>query len=522
MYSLVIIDDEPVFVRNICECIDFEKLDIEIIATAQNGDEGYELIKNNLPDIILCDIEMPVMTGFEMLDKIKDIPDYTPQIIMFTGFNEFEYAKKAISYKVVEYLVKPCMPDELIAALTIAKSACDRLRLNLDMGFTLNQTQTMILVNEIIHSNSYSHFELMDKQRKLGISLQSENYCLLRLRFVGDFPKNADNIRILSTAYTKEIENSFENVFHTNFNADHLYFLIPGINDIKTITEICKEKLIEKCSDDYRTYISVSNLCGNISDLPELLKQVMYCEKFSFCSNESKVLVYSIIKPYVEASVKSEKYIEYENNIPNKFLTNYEDFDRYVNYVNDFTKDFEYYDPDYFKTLIYNTMSLLTDTYSKSGKEIDLHTKSRIWDSIYKLSSVSELADFFNSIKAEFKNVFEIPAELRHSIISDQIKIFIQNNYMEKNLIADIAKMFYLSDRRLRDIFMIANDIGLSEYIRIFRMQKAFELLKTSKLSIQEIGKNVGYSNPLRFRQAFTEFYGKAPSEFVEKHDKKK
>ena len=72
MYSLIIIDDEKNFIQDICTCIDFNKININLIATAYDGEEGYSKISALMPDIILCDIDMPIMNGFEMLEIKQD------------------------------------------------------------------------------------------------------------------------------------------------------------------------------------------------------------------------------------------------------------------------------------------------------------------------------------------------------------------------------------------------------------------------------------------------------------------
>ena len=120
MYSLIIIDDENAFIQDICNCFDFDSMNIKLIATANNGEEGLEKITSLMPDIILCDIDMPIMNGLEMLEKVSELPDYKPQIIMLTAHNSFNYANKAINLRVIEYIVKPCLPDELITALSTA------------------------------------------------------------------------------------------------------------------------------------------------------------------------------------------------------------------------------------------------------------------------------------------------------------------------------------------------------------------------------------------------------------------
>ena len=96
MYSLIIIDDEQSFIQDICNYIDFNEMNINLIATANNGEDGLKKIVSFMPDIILCDIDMPIMNGLNMLEKVSQLPNYKPQIIMLTAHDNFSYAKKAL------------------------------------------------------------------------------------------------------------------------------------------------------------------------------------------------------------------------------------------------------------------------------------------------------------------------------------------------------------------------------------------------------------------------------------------
>jgi len=94
----------------------FLKRRFDTIYTAQDGAEGLELYKENKPDIVITDIQMPVMDGIEMSEKIKEInPDAL--IIVTTAFNEKPYLERANKIGITEYLKKPVVKDDLMNAL---------------------------------------------------------------------------------------------------------------------------------------------------------------------------------------------------------------------------------------------------------------------------------------------------------------------------------------------------------------------------------------------------------------------
>jgi two-component system, LytTR family, response regulator len=84
---------------------------IEVVGEAQNGEQALELIPKLAPDVIFLDIQMPEMTGFEMLSQLDDVP----QIIFTTAYDE--YAIKAFEVSALDYLLKPIAPERLASAV---------------------------------------------------------------------------------------------------------------------------------------------------------------------------------------------------------------------------------------------------------------------------------------------------------------------------------------------------------------------------------------------------------------------
>ena len=105
MYKILLVDDEILVRDAIRENIDWEKLDCELIGDCENGKQAVEFVKTHEVDIVLTDILMPYMDGMELSHFLHDnYPDIV--IVIFSGFGEFEYAKKAIQYGVSEYMLK--------------------------------------------------------------------------------------------------------------------------------------------------------------------------------------------------------------------------------------------------------------------------------------------------------------------------------------------------------------------------------------------------------------------------------
>jgi two-component system LytT family response regulator len=97
--------------------------EVEIAGEARSGDEAIALIAKLAPDLIFLDIQMPGMTGFEMLEQVEDLP----QVIFTTAYDE--YALKAFEVNALDYLLKPITPERLAAALGRARPRSEASRL---------------------------------------------------------------------------------------------------------------------------------------------------------------------------------------------------------------------------------------------------------------------------------------------------------------------------------------------------------------------------------------------------------
>lgn len=113
MTSMIIVDDES-FIR---EClknqIEWHKNDIKVEGTARNGEEAIELIRNIHPQIVLTDVRMPKMNGIMLMERAREI-DGDIEFVFISGFQEFEYVKKALDYGSCGYVLKPIDPKELM------------------------------------------------------------------------------------------------------------------------------------------------------------------------------------------------------------------------------------------------------------------------------------------------------------------------------------------------------------------------------------------------------------------------
>ena len=115
MYTALVVDDEQELRQAIIESVDWEKAGFRVVGDAGNGIDALELAEKLEPDLILTDIKMPMMTGLELAKQVRELRPAT-QVVILSGYDDFGYAKAAIEYNIIGYLLKPISAAELSAA----------------------------------------------------------------------------------------------------------------------------------------------------------------------------------------------------------------------------------------------------------------------------------------------------------------------------------------------------------------------------------------------------------------------
>lgn len=116
MLNMILADDEPIITRGIRKLVDWEKLGIFIEGEYRDGHSAMEAILSGQPDLALLDISMPGMNGIDILKSIREM-ELKTKVVFISGFQEFEYARRALKYGAVDYLLKPVIREQLLTAV---------------------------------------------------------------------------------------------------------------------------------------------------------------------------------------------------------------------------------------------------------------------------------------------------------------------------------------------------------------------------------------------------------------------
>ena len=165
MHKLIVCDDELTIRQGLTAIIKNKYPKAEMIGSAANGFEAYQMILEHQPDVAIMDINMPGMSGLEVIEKSKSISPGTKFIIL-SGYDEFQYAQKAVQLQVFDYLLKPIDQNKLF--LTIDRAL--NLSLQEDISDALESTPSELSLGEDAVNYIYRNYRETD----LSLSMLSK------------------------------------------------------------------------------------------------------------------------------------------------------------------------------------------------------------------------------------------------------------------------------------------------------------------------------------------------------------
>lgn len=488
MYKLYLLDDEPFILEGLKYIIDWEEYGFDVVGTSSNGEDGFNFIKNEDVDLIITDIMMPKMTGLELISNLKKI-NHNAKFIVLSAFQEFQYAKEAISMGAENYLTKPIDEDELIQTIEGVKKKIEKIK--------LEKVDTKIFKNDLILKLicNKNNDGVLDRLRLEGVNLNYKNLCVVILEFAegGNINNHILNyIDNLNYEYCVNLQNQILIIMDKeSINKDTLRNLK---DDLSSIT-------------NEQIYISRGKYVDSIDNLN--------CSYQSAKDIHEYKLVYpniSWIREYKEKSYNLENidYIDFDHL--KKLLLN-KDNKKSLNYIESIFSKLKKDENLTVKQIKTKSIEVFLNVYnyfndSKIIKGLDLYLEKVI-------NSVN-----LDQIQLELNNMIKHRQskleETDDSISPIILKLLrnIEENYSKDLNLKEISETYNINSIYLGQLFQKETGILFSDYLNNFRVNKAKNLLVETSLKAAEIGELVGYANKNYFYRKFKDIVGITPSEW--------
>lgn len=526
MIKLLIVDDDHNIREGLERLIPHEELDIRIIGKARNGEEAFALFDQFSPHIVLTDIRMPQMDGLELIENIRQ-RDLNTRIVVLSGYDEYDFVRKAMKFQVEDYLLKPVTGTELIGIL---KTICTELH-HQWKDDQLQRESFQLLRNNILNrwiEDRIDISQLWDKTDFLGIPIRDYAFfqtAVITWKDVQESSLPPEERRFRPFA----IHNAVEEGMSQAGNG------IAFIDQQQRIIALFLGKEAGGATENQHPLAWLQHVGQQVS---ELFKVPWFCalgNRYSSPEGAStsyreaiKLLDYIHLTGSVtciDSNWQQQSYIpETISDIDPALLLEQLKSSEREQWMSRLNENLDW-------ALSQNNPLLSARAVASEwivllrqvGRKLSNQTAPSLWglnniQHLFALESVGELRIYLHNLILDMEEAAQAQqARPEHSLIS-RIEQYIIDNVTQDLSLKVLSHKFSLNHSYLGKLFKEETGQYFSDYIHHLRLERTKKLLTESHLKVSEIGKHVGFSDPNYFFRKFKQLTGHSPSEYRKIH----
>lgn len=510
MYKVLLVDDERIILDGISNTIDWGSHGTQLIGTARNGIDAYNIIVQEKPHIVISDIKMPGMSGLELISRVHE--EHLPvRFILLSGFGEFEYAKKAMHFGIKHYLLKPCNENSIIEALTgeikEIKKEEEHERMIVNIENRLEKVEPYIQLQLL------KEF-LTDRWQWQG------SWNILKRIFPVEFARQKVQILLIKfeAAIQYEHLNALESMMKNKLKSpllplnlgEHLLFLIGGDHDIQGLNQLIydvRKSFISRYQIDITVVLSDA---ADVSKTRELYEEALEYLNYRFYTGKGSFITKTDVeeeKPSNLPIVDDQKKLSLK--VKQRKL---EDA---LAIVQEIFRKLQALKLDVQLTRSY-VIRLYLSVIQSCSNDIMENDVNKISD-LLQADTIHEMKEFIEIVITNLitkslhlpKSEYTAPVKKVLAMIHEQIG-------NEELSLKWVAKKIYMNPDYLGKLFKQETGERFSNYVTRLRIEKAKKLIENEEdVKVFELAEKVGFGdNPQYFSQVFKKFTGFTPSEY--------
>ena len=521
--KLLVCDDDISTIDVIQSQLNCQELGIKSILRAYNGEAAKEIINKEHPELILCDIGMPICDGIEVLKFIYDNNIYT-EFAFLTCYEDFEYARKAVLYGATNYLTKPVDFNELNDALHSMIASVKEHRRTVERIEDPDITDTR--VNNVLRqihdgffgTNRSSINQVIQKNHITGFTADTVFRLVCMAGDTTEAIKDGWERELLAYSFSRLAEESL-----TDYVGSVSTVVNVGERYIYTTTFVRADKYTENdCAQRARQF---SRLCSlNLSIAPVCLigdEIPLYksAESIADIRTQMKKILLQAGSIYFLRDVKAiaEGGTSIIDDVQLLRLVKQQDKTAYIDLVASVLDKIVYSRKDNSSMMALLHQELLQVFY---GCLHDNNIPVRVLFQSEQLRSLDQNAersvpDMMNFASTLFDTaVTELTRASEDTDMIGAVKRYILEHYREDIDRNDVAAVAYITPNYLSKRFRSEMGMSLREYINQLRIEDAKRLLLSTNATISEVASEVGYDNISYFSTVFRKICGMSPIEW--------
>ena len=493
--------------------IDWEKINAKVVATCKDGEQLIHQIETVSPDIIISDISMPIKSGIDVIQYLKN-HNIISKIIFLSAYQEFEYAKQAVNFGVVEYLLKPASKEDLENAIIKAQRL---LKENIYLQYVKEEKNNVSVTKS---SSKDKEKEIIKDifQQKLPASaflyscvcfstdtkssnLEESEFGLMRFTV---FRKIEDWLRNEHRGFLLKREQELCHVVFYYIREEKADFY----HDVEKLIKSMKEEMnisltagigVES-QDRSRNYLSYKTA-------------VFACNLYYFCQNE--IISYNDIKRDYNHSFE-EYNAAYERLIQNVAQMS-SDWKKSLNECLYLIEAIHFGN----KKVTENRCITLLMEFLKDVSQyymIEENERKRYENFVAEIREMDTWQEVCSKVSYYLERFVEKNcscSKVNENDLIKKIKIYIRENCDQDLNLKSLSDEFYMNPYYFSIFFKQKSGMNFKDYLIEVRMKKAMDiLLQKPDIKLQELSNMVGYRDTKTFSERFKQYYGQSPKNY--------
>jgi two-component system response regulator YesN len=532
LYSIILVDDEEEVRKSIIKKIEWQSAGFHVVGDAENGEDALEKIEILEPDVVLTDIRMPYMDGLALAEKVRQrYPSM--KVVIFSGYDDFEYAQRAIKLNVTEYILKPVNVEELTSILKRIKSNLDleieekrnlsRLREKYRKSLPLIREQ---FFNELVHKNIKREL-IEQKLKEYDVPiLGALKWVLIAIDVEeGDVAEPISlhsEEELIPISVMQIVREKLEGycrfaLFQSASEADMVVIAaldednsITGLTDV--LGDICKEtKRILKVP----VTIGIGHSCEELTEILKAYQSAVDALGYKAIAGTGSTIYINDMEPVGSGKLEFDSVTEGELISAIKFGPE-EKIESSVKKITEKMKTAKvhYRQQQVYMIGVLNSIIQMMQQYDLALEDImggELESIA-LFD---KLKKIEEFSSWLFRIAGKLNHLINQERDMTTRQVIQDAKQFIMDHYQNPDLSVEmICRHLHMSPAYFSTVFKKETGQAYIAYLTEVRLNKAVELLNKTDDKTYIIASKVGYQEQNYFSYVFKKKFGVSPTRY--------
>lgn len=525
-YKVILVDDEIDVAERIANKMQWEELRFEKPVICKNALDALDVAEKIHPEVVMTDITMPYMNGLQLSHKLKEeYPNI--RIIIFSGYDEFEYAQEAVHIQAEEYILKPIDADKLKTVFTNIRNDLDKEydeRQNISKLESYYNDSLPILQESFYASlmeNKFAKDQLDHFKEIYSIDLNSPYYCAVILHVSTHTLKEKMNPLYVSLSVKKLAEEKLceqwkGKLFTYQGNTVMIAQLDASENEITKLTDDCdKFTRLAKSVVDATVTIGIGRICSQLIDISDSYNGARLAVSYRTLYGTMKAININEIEPDQDVQPIFLETDSLDEVFKKMRVNNQEGLSHAIDQYLDKSTASLTKVPEF----RFFVMQLVSELYSFAlANKLEISELFTSYHEIILQVEKLELKDLNEWMKDHCFKMQSMINEKRSNTTKNFIVKAIDyanEKYSDPDLtVESICAYLNVSYAYFSTVFKKETGKSFTSYLTDIRLKKAVELLLEKDEKTYVIARDVGYTDPNYFSYVFKKAYGVSPNKY--------